>query len=243
MEDEKYMARALALARKGFTSPNPMVGAVLVRNGAIIGEGHHVAAGLPHAEINALEGVDAEGSTLYVTLEPCSHHGRTPPCTDAIIESGIVKVVCAMEDPNPKVRGIELLREAGIEVEVGLLEWEAMRLNEIYIKHMTTGLPFVLLKTAMSLDGKISTFSGDSKWITSKPSRSYSRQLRARYDSILVGVNTVIRDDPSLKAENGKDPLRIVLDSGLRSPPHSKVFDDGNVIVVTSRGSDPSRRR
>jgi diaminohydroxyphosphoribosylaminopyrimidine deaminase/5-amino-6-(5-phosphoribosylamino)uracil reductase len=139
MDDERYIAMALELARNGLTSPNPMVGAIIVKDGEVIGEGYHVAAGQPHAEINALEGIDARGATLYVTLEPCSHYGRTPPCTDAIISAGINRVVCAMEDPNPNVRGIEALREAGIEVSVGVLEAEAIKLNEVYVKHASTG--------------------------------------------------------------------------------------------------------
>jgi len=241
MAEKRFMARALELAKKGYTSPNPMVGAVIVRDGDVIGEGYHVAAGQPHAEINALRGTNAQDSTLYVTLEPCSHYGRTPPCTDAIIAAGIKKVVCAMRDPNPKVDGIGKLREAGIEVVVGVLEEQARELNEIYIKHTTTGLPFVLLKTAMSLDGKIATHSGDSKWITSKRSRELSRELRGRYDSIMVGVGTVLKDDPSLRSSMGKDPLRIILDSKLRSPLDSKVFDDGNVLVVTSRHCERKR--
>jgi len=235
------MARALELARKGFTSPNPRVGAVVVRDGEIIGEGYHVAAGLPHAEINALRGLDAKDCTLYVTLEPCSHHGRTPPCTDAIIKAGISRVVCAMEDPNPKVSGIEKLKDAGIDVRIGVLEADARKLNEIFIKHVETGTPFVLLKTAMSLDGKISTFSGDSKWITSEESRRFSRKLRGLYDSIMVGVRTVINDDPSLRSEEGKDPLRVILDTHLRSPLDSKVFDDDNVMVFSSSSCDQSR--
>ncbi|MBN1785884.1 MAG: bifunctional diaminohydroxyphosphoribosylaminopyrimidine deaminase/5-amino-6-(5-phosphoribosylamino)uracil reductase RibD [Candidatus Methanofastidiosa archaeon] len=235
------MARALDLARRGYTPPNPMVGAVIVKDGEIIGEGFHEAAGRPHAERMALMGIDAKGSTLYVNLEPCSHHGKTPPCTDAIISAGISRVVCAMEDPNPLVSGIEILRDAGIEVQVGVLEKEARRLNEAFIKYMVTGTPFVLLKTAMSMDGKISTSSGDSKWITSDPSRMYSRDLRGRFDSIMVGVNTVIKDDPSLKAGTGKDPLRIILDSKLRSPIVSKVFDDDNVLVVVTEQCGPER--
>jgi len=234
MEDEHYMAMAIKLASKGHTSPNPMVGAVIVKDGKIIGEGFHEGPGLPHAEINALEGVDAKDSTLFVSLEPCSHFGRTPPCTDAIISAGVSRVVCAMEDPNPLVSGIEVLRETGIEVDVGVLEDAARKLNESFIKYMETGMPFVTLKSAMSLDGKISTNSGDSKWITSSYSRKYSRDLRARNDAILVGVNTVLKDDPRLRSDIGKDPLRIILDSKLSSPLDSKVYEDGNVLVATT---------
>lgn len=241
MEDGQYMARAIKLASKGYTSPNPMVGAVIVRDDRIIGEGFHEGPGLPHAEINALEGVDAEGSTLYVSLEPCSHFGRTPPCTDAIISAGISRVVCAMEDPNPLVSGIEVLRESGIEVSVGILEDAARKLNESFIKYMETGMPFVTMKSAMSLDGKISTNSGDSKWITSSYSRKYSRDLRARNDAILVGVNTVLKDNPRLRSDIGKDPLRIILDSKLSSPLDSKVYEDRNVLVATTNACDDKR--
>jgi len=232
--DEKYMQMALELARRaaGRTSPNPMVGAVLVRDGRVVGRGYHARAGTPHAEIHALReaGELAEGATLYVTLEPCCHYGRTGPCTEAIIEAGVARVVAAMTDPNPRVagRGLERLRRAGVEVAVGVLEAEARRLNEVFIKYMTTGLPFVVLKAAMSLDGKIATRTGRSRWITGGEARARGHALRDRYDAILVGVNTVLADDPALTARlpdgAGRDPVRIILDSRARTPPGAKVI-------------------
>lgn len=215
-----YMKLALELAAKwkGFTSPNPVVGAVVVKNDTIVGQGAHKKAGGPHAEVFALEeaGQASEGSTLYVTLEPCSHHGKTPPCTDKIIESGVAKVVAAMEDPNPLVagRGLKKLEEAGIEVEVGLCEEEARKLNEIFIKYILTRKPYVILKTAISLDGKIAASSGDSKWITNELSRIRVHQIRNQVDGIVVGKNTLLQDDPRLNVRlEGKssDPQKIVL--------------------------------
>lgn len=249
--DSTFMALALKLAKKGNPSPNPKVGAVVVENGEIIGKGYHKKAGEPHAEVNALQGITAEGATLYVNLEPCSHYGKTPPCTHAIIKSGIKRVVCAMRDPNPLVRGIEELRENGIEVEVGLMEAEARKLNEKFIKYIERKIPFVTVKCAMSLDGKIASNSGDSKWITNEKSRKYAHRLRGEYDAILVGINTVLQDDPGLRAEHGnengnrngnknknknekKDPLRIIVDSTLRTPIDAKVLSDSNVLIATT---------
>ncbi len=233
MSHEKWMRRALELAAsyRGRTSPNPMVGAVVVKNDRVVGEGAHQKAGLPHAEIEALNqaGVEAKGATLYLTLEPCCHTGRTPPCTDTVAKSGVKKVVVGMIDPNPAVngKGLERLKEAGIEVEVGVLEKEARTLNEVFIKWIKTKLPFVILKAAMTLDGKIATSTGDSKWITSDESRKKVHEMRSWYDSILVGINTVLRDDPSLTARvpNGKNPIRLVFDSSLRTPERAKIVD------------------
>ncbi len=241
--DRKYMALALKLAEKGRPSPNPKVGAVVVKNGKIIGKGYHKRAGEPHAEVNALQGINAEGATLYVNLEPCSHYGKTPPCTDLIIASGITRVVCAMKDPNPQVHGIKALREHGIEVEVGLMGKEARKINEKFIKYITENTPFVTLKCAMSLDGKIACNSGDSKWITNEKSREYARRLRGEYDAILVGINTVLEDDPGLKAENGKDPLRVILDSTLRAPVNAKVLSDSNILIATTERYDKKKRK
>lgn len=240
--DREYMALALKLAKKGRPSPNPKVGAVVVKNGNIIGKGYHKKAGEPHAEINALQGIDAEGATLYVNLEPCSHYGKTPPCTKAIIESGIKRVVCAVEDPNPLVKGIEILRENGISVDVGLMEEEARKVNEKFIKYMTYNTPFVTLKCAMSLDGKIACNSGDSTWITNEKSRKYAHKLRGDYDAILVGITTVIQDNPGLRAENGKDPLRVILDSTLKTPVDAKVLADSNVVIATTEQHDRKKR-
>ena len=201
-EDRYNMRMALELAAKalGRTSPNPMVGAVVVRDGRVVGIGYHARAGTPHAEVHALRaaGEMARGATLYVTLEPCCHHGRTGPCTEAVINAGISRVVMAMTDPNPGVagRGAQRLREAGIKVETGVMEDEAKKLNEVFIKYITTGIPYVVMKTAMSLDGKIATAGGESQWITGPESRAFVHRLRDRYDAILVGSGTVLADNP-----------------------------------------------
>lgn len=247
--DEHYMRLALELAKKGegFTSPNPLVGAVLVKDGEIVGTGYHARAGLPHAEIMALReaGEKAQGATLYVNLEPCCHHGRTGPCTEAIIAAKIRKVVVAMADPNPLVagKGIARLRQAGVEVAAGVLEAEAGRLNEVFSKYITIGLPFVVLKAAMSLDGKIATRMGESRWITSEQARIFGHRLRHRYDAILAGVGTVLADNPSLTARlpegGGRDPVRVVLDSSARTPPGAKIINQASaaptLIAVTPK--------
>ncbi|AZR72955.1 riboflavin biosynthesis protein RibD [Anoxybacter fermentans] len=226
---KKYMELALRLAAewRGFTSPNPMVGAMVVKDGKIVGKGAHKKAGGPHAEVYALDeaGELARGGTLYVTLEPCSHYGKTPPCTEKIIASGIKKVVAAMEDPNPLVagRGLTRLKEAGIEVEVGLCEKEARKLNEVFIKYITTRKPFVILKAAITLDGKIASVSGDSKWITNELSRIKVHQLRNQVDAVLVGKGTLLSDNPRLnvRLERGeiRNPQKIVLTSSLDIEP------------------------
>ena len=245
MTDEKFMREALRIARnaQGRTSPNPLVGAVIVKDGKIIAEGWHRQAGTPHAEIHALNmaGDLARGATLYVTLEPCSHFGRTPPCTQAIINAGISRVVAAMSDPNPKVagRGFELLRAAGVEVEVGLLESEARRLNEVFIKWITRRLPFVTMKFACTLDGKIATVAGESQWISSEASRRFTHHLRDINDAILVGVGTVLADNPSLTTRLvvGKNPVRVIVDSNARTPLESKVVVDKSartILAVTA---------
>ena len=243
--DEQYMRQALSIAGYaiGRTSPNPMVGAVIVRDGRIVGQGWHRQAGTPHAEINALQqaGDLAQGATMYVTLEPCSHYGRTGPCADAVIAAGIKKVVVAMNDPNPLVagRGIKKLREAGIEVLEGILAAKAAALNEIFIKYISTQMPFVVLKSAMSLDGKIAAFTGHSQWITGPESRQHVQKLRDCYDAILVGIGTVLADNPSLTTRlpyKGKNPIRIIIDSRARTPLDAHVVTDGlapTIIVVT----------
>ena len=251
MRDDTYMRLALALARRGegTTSPNPTVGAVVVRDRTVIGQGFHERAGGPHAEVGALDeaGDRAAGATLYVTLEPCSHHGRTPPCADLILARGVCRVVCAMADPDPRVsgRGIERLRRAGVEVTVGVLEAEARRLNAFYVKHRTTGLPFVILKLAQSLDGRIATASGDSRWITGEAARGRAHLLRSRVDAVLVGVGTVLADDPLLTVRGvaGRDPARIVVDSALRTPASARVLGPGRAIVATTEGADEGRAR
>jgi len=237
---EEYMRRALKLAQRGRTSPNPMVGAVVVKNGVVIGEGFHPRAGEPHAEIFALRdaGDDSRGATMYVNLEPCCHHGRTPPCTKALIQAGIADVFVAMVDPDPKVagKGINELQNAGISVHYPLLEDSARRLNEAYIKHRATGLPLVTLKSAMSLDGKIATRTGDSKWITGERSRAYAHKIRSRADAILVGGNTARADDPSLTARLGRKvfyPPRVVVTAGGDVPDSLKlVCERGECIVA-----------
>lgn len=253
-KDIDYMKLALDLAAKGRgrTSPNPMVGAVIVKDGEIVGQGYHHAAGKPHAEVNALQdaAAKAEGATVYVTLEPCSHYGRTPPCTEALIEAGVSRVVAAMKDPNPKVagRGLKELAEAGIRVESGLLEEKARRLNEAFIKYITTEHPFVVLKNAMTLDGKIATKTGDSKWISGEESRRYVHRLRDEVDGILVGIGTVLSDNPRLTTrlpeQDGQDPIRIVLDSGLEIPLDSNLVtqeSEAKTVVAAAETADEAK--
>lgn len=238
----KYMAIAMksALRARGLTSPNPMVGALVVKNGRIIGRGYHEKAGARHAEIVALdEAADkAKGSTLYVTLEPCAHFGRTPPCVDRIIKSGVKKVVVGMIDPNPlnNGKGIEILRQYKIRVETGFLEDELKKMNEVFIKYITRRMPFVTVKVGQSLDGKIASRTGDSKWITADKSRVFARRLRCYYDAIMVGVNTVLRDDPRLDAwpQCAKRPFKVVVDSQFSTPQDAKMFaGDSRVIIAT----------
>lgn len=231
--DQKYMRMALQLAEKarGRTSPNPMVGAVVVKNDKVISRGYHRKAGEPHAEAIALKqaGKAAKGATLYVTLEPCSHtNKRTPPCTPLVLQSGVKRVVVAMIDPNPHVSGggIKTLKKSGIEVVTGVLEAEAKKLNEAFIKYITTGVPFVTLKIAQTLDGKIATAAGESKWITGEKAREEGHRLRDTNDAILVGINTVLKDNPSLttRIPRGRDPIRIVVDTKLRTPLKAKII-------------------
>ncbi len=243
VDDERFMRIALGLARKGEgeTNPNPIVGAVVVKDGHIVGEGDHHSFGGPHAEVFALDeaGDAARGATLYVTLEPCSHHGKTPPCTERIIAAKIARVIIACRDPNPLVdgHGIEKMRAAGIEVTEGVLEEEARRANEIFFKFITTGRPFVQLKLAESLDGKIATRTGDAKWISGADSRAEVHRLRRRFAAVLVGVGTVVSDDPRLTVRHvvGRDPLRIVLDGRGRIPLAATLLrEEGRTIVVTA---------
>lgn len=232
-EDERFMRRALGLAKRGSgrTSPNPMVGAVVVRDGRVVGEGFHERIGGPHAEVNALRraGDWARGATLYVTLEPCNHYGRTPPCTEALIASGIRRVVMGMADPNPKVAGggADRLRQAGIEVISGVLEEACRRLNQPFIKWVTHGRPYVTLKCAATLDGRMATRTGDSRWVTGERSRRLVHELRAAVDAVLVGIGTALADDPLLTARLGRkkvrQPLRIVLDTHGRLPVASQL--------------------
>lgn len=249
MNDEFYMSLALGMAERaqGQTGINPVVGCVIVKNGRMVGLGTHLQRGKGHAEVHALEmaGSDAEGSTVYVTLEPCSHYGKTPPCSEKLIRAKVKKVVVACEDPNHLVagKGISMLRGNGIEVEVGLLQDRARRLNEKFIKYITTGLPFVTLKTASTLDGKIATKMGDSKWISNEQAREYVHLLRHRHEGIMVGVGTVIADNPELTTRldvDGINPVRIIIDSQLRTPRNAKVVKDGlaPTIIITTEEAD-----
>ncbi|MCD6093845.1 MAG: bifunctional diaminohydroxyphosphoribosylaminopyrimidine deaminase/5-amino-6-(5-phosphoribosylamino)uracil reductase RibD [Candidatus Omnitrophica bacterium] len=250
MSDVEYMQLALRLALKGKgkTSPNPLVGAVVVKNGEIIGRGYHRQAGKRHAEIVALDeaGKKARGSTLYVNLEPCATYGRTPPCVDRIIKEGVKKVVIGMLDPNPvnRKKGIRKLKTQNIDVKTGVLTKEAEELNKCWIKFITQREPYVILKVARSLDGKIATFTGDSKWITSPAARGYVHRLRSEVDAILVGINTVLQDDPLLSARLSEkrlyrhQPTKIILDSHLRVPLEAKIFSRRSpapVIIATTK--------
>jgi len=254
--DHGFMARAVRLAWKGLytTDPNPRVGCVLVNKGEIVGEGWHRKAGEPHAERIAIAnaGQRARGATAYVTLEPCCHHGRTAPCTEGLLEAGISRVIAAMRDPNPRVagKGLEMLAEQGVAVASGLLRSEAERLNPGFIKRMTTGLPWVRCKLAMSLDGRTAMASGESAWITGEDARRDVQRLRARSSAVVTGIGTVLADDPSLNVrlspeqlpgvETGdclRQPLRVVMDSGLRIPEEAKLlFLDGSVQIFHSHG-------
>jgi diaminohydroxyphosphoribosylaminopyrimidine deaminase/5-amino-6-(5-phosphoribosylamino)uracil reductase len=252
--DSIYMGRALELAArgKGLASPNPMVGAVLVKNMVIVGEGFHTFAGLKHAEVLAIEraGESARGATLYTNLEPCCHTGRTPPCSELLLRSGIVRVVAAMEDPNPQVagEGLRNLRQGGVAVSLGLLRQEAQRLNEAFAKYITVRRPFISLKAGITLDGKLADFRGESKWITSEEARQRVQQLRFENDAVLVGIGTVLKDDPLLTDRTGQPrrrPLvRVVLDSRLQLPVFSQLIRSsipGDIMVFCSLGRDPRR--
>lgn len=238
--DKKYMQLAIDLAKKGEgrTSPNPIVGAVIVKNRRIIGVGYHKKAGMPHAEVNALKaaGKAARGAALYVNLEPCDHFGRTPPCTDAIIKSGIKKVIIGMKDPNPlnNGRGIKKLKNHGIKVITRILEKEAESINKPYIKFITKKMPYITVKVAQSLDGKIAAKTGDSKWISSEDSRRYVHRLRAGADAVMVGANTVLKDDPELLSRVSvcRQPLRVIVDGSRRIPVSAKIFSNDQYPVI-----------
>ena len=260
--DATYMARALELARKGVysTHPNPRVGCVIVRDGQIVGEGWHVRAGEPHAEVHALRqaGEKAQGATAYVTLEPCSHHGRTPPCADALVNAGVARVVAAMQDPNPDVAGRGLLRlmSAGIAVQSGVLEGEARALNKGFLKRMEHGLPYVRVKLAMSLDGRTAMASGESQWITGPEARSAVQRLRAQASVVLTGADTVLADNARLTVrpdELGlnaeltalavtRPPLRVLIDGRLRVPLDAPFFKAGNALVATCAAASARER-
>lgn len=251
--DERFLAEALRLARKGegYVSPNPMVGAVLVREGKIVARGYHRRFGGAHAEAEALagQGGNLRDAALYVNLEPCCHHGKTPPCTDLITRLGVGRVVVGTLDPNPLVagRGVTLLREAGVDVRVGVLEGPCRQLNRVFFHWMEKGLPWVTVKWAQSLDGRIATRIGHSRWITSESSRKMAHRLRALHDAVLVGIGTVLADDPQLTVRlvRGRDPIRVVLDSRLQIPMESKVLGAGRggpeTWVVTTRRADRNK--
>ena len=251
MDDRFWMKRALRLAEKGRgrTSPNPVVGAVLVKDHRVLAEGYHVRAGEAHAEIVALQraGAKARGATLYINLEPCTHYGKTPPCAPEVIRSGVKRVVIGMEDPNPLVkgRGIKSLRRAGLQVEVGVLEEESRRLNEAFCKYVVASEPFVILKLAATLDGKIATRRGEARWISSEASRRFVHRMRDQVDGVIVGVGTVLRDDPLLTAriQGARDPHRIILDSHLRTPEEARVIrgTPAKTTIVTT-GNAPRKK-
>ena len=241
--DHEFMARALRLARRGLftTTPNPRVGCVIVKGGAVVGEGWHARAGESHAEIHALNaaGENARGATAYITLEPCSHHGRTPPCADALIGAGVARVVAAMRDPNPQVggNGLEKLRAAGIDFESGLMEAEARELNIGFVSRMERGRPWVRLKLAASLDGKTALNNGSSQWITGPEARRDGHAWRARACAILTGAGTVRDDDPRLTVrdvETERQPLRVMVDSHLETPPTARILEGGNALVAAA---------
>ena len=256
MDDRYYMKMALALAAKGmgYTSPNPMVGAVVVKEGRVVGKGWHQAVGGPHAEVHAIDdaGEEARGATLYVTLEPCNHTGKTPPCTEKILKAGIKRVVMAMDDPNPDVRGggKGYLHSQGVQVDSGVCETEARKLNECFVKFVTTKRPFVTLKCASTLDGRIATRTGDSKWISGPSSRRFVHELRHASDAILVGINTVKTDDPSLTTRleemRGHDPMRVILDTRLSINKDAKVLrleSCSDTLIVCGKSATQSKKK
>ena len=250
MNDQAYMKQALELAKKGWgwTSPNPMVGAVVVRDGRVIGQGWHAKYGELHAERAALADCreDPAGATMYVTLEPCCHQGKQPPCTDAILKAGLARVVIGSADPNPQVagKGVKLLREAGVEVTEGVLKEECDALNDVFFHYITTGKPFVVLKYAMTLDGKLAAYTGVSQWITGEVARAHVQTQRGRYRAIMVGVGTVIGDDPRLtcRAEGGRNPLRVICDTNLRTPLSAVVVQTAalNPTLIATASNDPA---
>lgn len=253
MSDEAYIERAIELARRGsgLVSPNPMVGAVVVKDGAVVGEGFHEGPGLPHAEIMALNhaGERARGATLYTSLEPCDHYGRTPPCTEAIVRAGIARVVSATRDPNPVVdgQGIRTLRARGVEVLEGVLADEADRLNEAFAKHVRTGMPFVIWKAAASLDGKVAARDRTSRWITGEAARADVHRLRAWADAIVVGAGTALADDPELTVRDpdyrGRPPIRVLVDARGRVGPSGDLFDEQAPTLVATTELAPAAAR
>lgn len=237
---KKYMELTIKLAEKGkgSTSPNPMVGCIIVKRGRIVGKGYHKKAGEEHAEILAINdaGKKAINSTMYTNLEPCSHWGRTAPCTERIVEAGVREVIIGMKDPNPLVDGFRELKARGLKTKIEILEKEAKKLNEVYIKYMKAKKPFVVVKVAMTADGRIATKTGDSKYITSKEARTYVHQLRTEVDAVMVGLNTVLRDNPELtpRLSKGKDPMKIVVDSKLKIPKNCKLMKNPSTLIIAT---------
>lgn len=253
MKDHEYMKIALELAGRGcgFVNPNPMVGALVVKDGEIIGRGYHEKYGQPHAEQNAIANcnVSPVGASIYVTLEPCCHYGKTPPCCEKIIESGITRVIIGSADPNPLVKGkgVEILRENGIEVVEDVLRDECDALNEVFLHYIKTGLPYIVMKYAMTIDGKIATYTGKSKWITGELARERVHEDRHKYSAIMIGVGTLIADDPMLncRIENCKDPIRIICDTNLKSPIDSRIVRTANDIrtIIATSCDDREKQR
>jgi len=245
---KKYMDIAIKLAEngRGYVSPNPLVGCIIVKRGKIVGRGYHKKYGEAHAEINALKaaGKKANNATMYVNVEPCSHWGKTSPCTEKIVEAGIREVVVGMEDPNPLVDGYKELKFRGLKTRIGILRDKAKKLNEVYIKYMKTKKPFVILKLAMSLDGKIATSTGDSKYITSTAARKYVHQIRNDVDAVMVGINTVIRDNPLLDSRlvKGKNPIKVIVDSTLKISENSKVLNDPSKVIIATTNKAPKHK-
>src|SRR3989338_9437215 len=237
------LAIKLAERGKGLTSPNPMVGCIVVKRGRIVGKGFHRKAGTEHAEILALNeaGKKAINSTMYVNLEPCSHWGKTPPCTEKIVVAGVREIIIGMKDPNPLVDGFRELKFRGLKTKIGILEKDAKKLNEVYFKCIKSHRPFVILKVAMSVDGKIATSTGDSKYITSKEARAYVHQLRSEVDGVIVGLNTVLRDNPELtpRLVKGKDPMKIVVDSRLKTPKNCNLMKDPTKFIIATTNNAP----
>jgi diaminohydroxyphosphoribosylaminopyrimidine deaminase/5-amino-6-(5-phosphoribosylamino)uracil reductase len=255
MDHEYFMRMALNLAKKGqgYTTPNPMVGAVIVKDGHVVGRGYHRAVGQAHAEVNAIDdaGKKAKGAWLYVNLEPCNHTGRTPPCTRKILDAGIRRVIIAMADPHTKAGGgASFLRQHGIDVQVGVCEKQAARLNEAFVKYVSTGRPFVTIKCAATLDGRIATRTGDSKWVTGEKARQYVHRLRHAVDAIMVGIGTIQADNPSLTTrlgtKKGVDPVRIVLDTHLSISPDARILaldSDSDTILIAGIGAAKAKRK
>ena len=242
---KKYMEMTVKLAEKGrgLTSPNPMVGCIIIKRGRIVGKGFHKKAGTEHAEVLAINdaGKKVMNSTMYVNLEPCSHWGRTPPCTERIVEAGVREVIIGVKDPNPLVDGFKELKARGLKTKIGILEKEAKKLNEIYMKYIKTKRPFAIIKVAMSLDGRIATKTGDSKYITSREARKYVHQLRTEIDAVMVGVNTVLRDNPELTPRlfKGKDPMKIVVDSNLKISKNCNLMKNPAKLIIATTKKAP----